>query len=341
MLPMETTRSSVVIPNYNRETLVGETIQNMLDQSLPPHEVIVVDDGSTDRSVEVIRSFGDRVRVIEQGNCGPGAARNAGLAAATGEYVQFMDSDDLASRNKLEVKSAALESESADIAYGPWSKVAIQGRELRFEDHVLQSQALPPSRSMLEWFVSGWSVVMQTCLFRRDLLMKAGEFRTDLMIWEDGEYLVRILLEQPRITFTPDSLVLYRLHDTGKLTEKGSSSDRKLADRARVLPWIATMLRQRGTRLGFATRRDLATIAWRLWHELKEANRLRESVGQEVYRLWCAWPAVVLQANALASRVGTHIRWRMTGARWPHSYQSCPPQPVHRELVSQLGFRSA
>gem|GEM_PF-5011888 len=71
---------SVVIPNFNRAGIIGETIENMLRQSLPPHEVIVVDDGSTDNSAGVIRSFGSRVKLIQQENKGPGAARNTVLA---------------------------------------------------------------------------------------------------------------------------------------------------------------------------------------------------------------------------------------------------------------------
>src|SRR5205809_4977851 len=97
-------RISVVIPNFNREMLVGETIANVLAQSLPPYEVIVVDDGSTDKSVEVIRSFGTKVKLVQQPNQGTGTARNAGLKIATGEFVQFQDSDDLYSHNKLEAQ---------------------------------------------------------------------------------------------------------------------------------------------------------------------------------------------------------------------------------------------
>jgi glycosyltransferase involved in cell wall biosynthesis len=331
---------SVIIPNFNRETLVGETIQNMLDQSLPPHEVIVVDDGSTDRSVEVIRSFGNRVKLIQQANRGPGSARNAGLRAAEGEFIQFMDSDDLASRNKLEVQVMALERDNADFVYGPWAKVGMQGGSLQFEDHVLQCHALPRSRTTLEWFISGWSVVLQACLFRRDALKNIGEFRTDLLIWEDGEYLLRFLLEQPRITFTPGSLVLYRLHSTGKLTEAGSSQSRKLNDRASVFSGLSLRLRRHVTRLRVAARRDLAITAWKLWREMQQDDCLR-GAASDIRQLWISWPPVVLQAHALAGRLATHLRWRRTGARWPRSYQSFLPQSSHLELVSQLGFRRA
>ena len=91
---MPASRISVIIPNFNREALIGETVSNLLDQTLPPSEIIVVDDGSTDKSVDVIHAFGDKVELIRQANQGPGAARNAGLKIATGEFIQFQDSDD-------------------------------------------------------------------------------------------------------------------------------------------------------------------------------------------------------------------------------------------------------
>src|SRR5579864_366780 len=99
---MSSLNVSVIVPNYNRETLIGETISNLLAQTLPPSEIIVVDDGSTDKSVDVIRSFGDKIKLIQQSNQGPGAARNAGLRIATGDFIQFQDSDDLFSLNKIE-----------------------------------------------------------------------------------------------------------------------------------------------------------------------------------------------------------------------------------------------
>jgi glycosyltransferase involved in cell wall biosynthesis len=185
---------SVIIPCYNRASLVGETIENMLTQSLKPYEVIVVDDGSTDDSAAVIESFGAAVRLVRQSNQGPGTARNAGLKIATGEFIQFMDSDDLASNNKLEVQVKALESGDADFAYGPWIRCHIGNKQIAFTDQVLQALPVPFSRPMLEWFISGWSLVFQNCLFRRSLLDKAGVYRTDLMPSEDSEYFIRIAL---------------------------------------------------------------------------------------------------------------------------------------------------
>lgn len=151
---------SVIIPAYNRAGLIGETLQSLLNQTVPATEIIVVDDGSTDDTARVVERIAEelevrrseiddkqgagsseqgsldsrhspldsqpaakpRLRVIRQANAGPGAARNRGVAEATGEFIHFFDSDDIAAPNKHEVQLRALLETGADIAYGPWVK---------------------------------------------------------------------------------------------------------------------------------------------------------------------------------------------------------------------------
>jgi glycosyltransferase involved in cell wall biosynthesis len=88
-------RFSVIIPTYNRAALLREAVESVFAQTFTDYEVIVVDDGSVDTTSAVVASYGDRVRVYRQGNSGPGAARNLGIQNAVGEYVAFLDSDDL------------------------------------------------------------------------------------------------------------------------------------------------------------------------------------------------------------------------------------------------------
>jgi glycosyltransferase involved in cell wall biosynthesis len=99
---------SAIVPVFNGERYLDEALRSALDQTLPPSEVIVVDDGSTDRSGEIAESFGDPVRCIRQENLGVARARNRGLSVATGEFIAFLDHDDLWPPTKLEVQVAAL-----------------------------------------------------------------------------------------------------------------------------------------------------------------------------------------------------------------------------------------
>ncbi len=113
-------RVSVVLPVYDRENYVGEAIESVLAQTLPPDELIVVDDGSTDGSLAVVERFArPSMQVIRQENAGIGAARNRGLRAATGDLIAFIDSDDLWEPDKLELQVGALrERDDLDLVFG-------------------------------------------------------------------------------------------------------------------------------------------------------------------------------------------------------------------------------
>ncbi len=110
---------SVVIPAYNRELYLAEAVQSALDQTLAPGEIVIVDDGSTDRTGEIARSFGGIVRYIRQDNQGVAYARNTGVEASRGEWITFLDSDDLWVSEKLEWQMAYLdEHRETDLLFG-------------------------------------------------------------------------------------------------------------------------------------------------------------------------------------------------------------------------------
>jgi glycosyltransferase involved in cell wall biosynthesis len=110
---MKNPKISIIIPTYNAEQYVADAIQSALDQTVKPHEVIVINDGSTDRSLEVIKSFD--IKIIDQTNRGLSSARNSGIAMATGDYILPLDSDDMLLENALELVIAKIEETDADI----------------------------------------------------------------------------------------------------------------------------------------------------------------------------------------------------------------------------------
>lgn len=114
---------SVVIPTYNAPSLLLETLNSVFAQTLTDFEVVVINDGSTDDTVERLRSVRDRIRLITQTNAGIGAARNRGIDEARGKYVALLDHDDLFLPGKLAAQAAFLESHSGCSACGvPWSR---------------------------------------------------------------------------------------------------------------------------------------------------------------------------------------------------------------------------
>lgn len=329
---------SVIIPNYNRDKLISETIQNMLNQSLSPYEIIVIDDGSTDNSVNVIRSFGERVTLIQQENQGPGAARNAGLAVATGDYIQFMDSDDLASLNKLELQVAVLEKFRADVVYSPWAKVYIRDGCLSFEDHILQTRSLPSYMSILEWVLSGWSIVLQTCLFRSQWLKQIKPFRKDLLGWEDTEYMVRAFAARPKTIFAPGCLTLYRLHNYGKLTESGTSELRRLRDRISTYPEFWKIINTYSPNIKYTVRLNIGREAWQLWIAMQKTNEFSLLDMNSIMEIWRFYPSFVWHLLGFFRRVLIRLRFHITGSRWIHPYQSSFPSETEYSLVKNLNL---
>lgn len=335
---MNSLRVSVVIPSYNRAALVGETIENMLRQTLPPHEVIVVDDGSTDNSVEVIKAFGDRVRLIQQPNRGPGAARNAGFAVATCDYIQFMDSDDLASLNKLEVQAEALRSQQADLAYGPWIQLSLTQRTVSQMKDVLQPAPVPAELSLCEWHLRGWTPVLQNCLFTRSFLNRLGPLKEDLLGTEDYEFLNRIFLAKPKVAFTPDCAVFYRLHDAGKLSGSGTTSPQKLEHLARAVGYIHANLGHETGALKSGTRFIFGWRAWQLWREMSATGGFSPERMEQTRQIFTGYPAVAFRAFGVWSRVATAVRGRLTGNTWLPPYRARRIGTHELDLMREAGL---
>lgn len=329
---------SVVIPNFNRCGLVNETLRNVLAQTLLPFEVIVVDDGSTDGSVASLRAeFGDRIRLIEQLNQGPGAARNAGLEVATGEFIWLMDSDDLASLNKLEVQVAALQDNRADVAYGPCARVFFEGRTVRLDGPVLQQRPVSTKRDLLTWFLTDWSLVFQQCLFRKSTLDKAGRYRTTEKYGEDGEYFVRILQTGAKAIFEDKSLTIYRVDSPGKLTVDASLNERRLTDWAHCLIAMHDHCKNRP---------DIQShpgLQMRLWKSLSELRALcpdELKLADEIaYRIILS--ASYCKAKAKISRVHKSLQGRLHGNRWTPAYQAGSLRQSQFALLQEIGLSPA
>jgi len=333
---------SVIIPNFNREALIEETISNLLGQTLPPNEIIVIDDGSTDKSVAVIQSFGGKVKLIQQANQGPGAARNAGLRIATGEFIQFQDSDDLFSRNKLEVQAKLLDQTGADIAFGPWAKVRIEGHSVNFENHVLQQKMPPKKLSLACWWLRGWSTVFQSLLFRRSFLDRIGFYRTDLMLGEDGEYFFRTLTSSPTVAFGAEALTLYRLHETNKLTQnEGTSQSRRIIDWARCLQYMIGRCESSNLKLDLMTRSIFFSEISNQLNYLRSVpdapTECVEFLSKQVAKMPSSW----LSAVALWMRLAKRTRLLSRGSRWMTAYQAAKPTPEQLKLIGDLGFEIA
>ena len=212
---------SVIIPVYNCEQYLAEAIQSVLCQTGSRLEVIVVDDGSTDASAEVARSFGSSVRYCYQANAGIGAARNCGIASAAGNLYAFLDADDRWVEGKLAKQIAALEDDhSLDMVFG----------------QVVQLQDGPEWQRGVTENGFGHGDMMPgmlpgSLLVKRSAFDRVGLFKTDLKVGEFIDWYARAMELGLRSKMLPELLLWRRLHRTNQ----GVRERQSVTDYARVL----------------------------------------------------------------------------------------------------------
>lgn len=202
---------SIIMPCYNRAQLIPESIESALNQTYKNIELVIVDDGSTDNSMEVLESFkkrNARVRVFRQENKGPYAARNRGLKESNGAFVAFLDSDDTWDKTFLEKLHKALElNPGSMLAYCGWQKTGNP-----------KSQGppyVPPkyeSLDIVEWFLKNCPFHIGAVLMRKIFVEKLGGFST-IRLGEDYDLWLRSLTLSRNIVLVPEVLAFYRWHD--------------------------------------------------------------------------------------------------------------------------------
>jgi glycosyltransferase involved in cell wall biosynthesis len=200
---------SVIMSAYNAERFIGEAIQSALDQTYPNLEVIVCDDGSTDRTAEVVKSFGNRVTYIYQSNRGQGAGRNNAAQRATGEYLAFLDADDLWEAHKIE-KQIEVFSRAPDVGavYSGMNVIDSVGR-------LLPSRTRPPMKrgEVFSDLIAENFVGLSSLMVKRTVFDDVGGF-SDHRYCQDFVMSLSIARSY-KIDFVDEPLAFYRVHEAG------------------------------------------------------------------------------------------------------------------------------
>jgi glycosyltransferase involved in cell wall biosynthesis len=207
---------SVVIPCHNAEAWLAETLESVFTQA-GVLEVIVVDDGSTDGSASVAAKAAGRVRLIRQASQGASAARNAGTAAARGEYLQYLDADDVLEPGTLDARLACSRQTGADVVLAPWMRWRRQPNG-EFESAGVVRPALG-ARPELDIFIGAWWPP-GAILYRRDIAARVGGWRVDLPIIQDARFLLDAALAGASIAQIDTVGLRYRIHGSQSLSRR-------------------------------------------------------------------------------------------------------------------------
>ncbi len=201
---------SVIIPTYNYGRFINEAIESALGQTYPPPEVIVVDDGSTDDTEAVVRSFGERVKYIRQENAGVCAARNYGVAESSGELIAFLDADDIWEPTKLE-KQLARFSEDLQIGLVHCGVREFDDSTSDIVSVVIEGAEDDAAENLLLWLEPSIIGPGGTIMVSRKAFDAVGGFDTRMKCGEDWDFCYRVA-RQFKVGFVPEPLVNYRCH---------------------------------------------------------------------------------------------------------------------------------
>jgi hypothetical protein len=231
---------SVLMPAYNAEKWIKQSIESALKQTWENKEIIIVDDGSRDRTLKIAKSFeSGTVKVVSQNNRGAATARNRALSLASGDYIQWLDADDLLAPDKIagQMKAAAGERSKLILYSSPHGVFYHRYRKAKFVPNPLWQDLSP-----VDWLVlnladklwmnpAGW-------LISRELTEKAGPWDRRLTMDDDGEYIARVVAASEQVKFVREAKCYYRQSGFYQLSKK-------MSDRARDSLLLSTQLRIR------------------------------------------------------------------------------------------------
>ena len=229
---------SILIPAFNAEKWLADTLRSAVAQTWQRKEIIVVDDGSTDETLAIARQFeSDGVSIITQENQGAAAARNKAFSVSKGDYIQWLDADDLLAPDKIARQIQVIHERPSgqSLLSSAWAPFTYRHYRAKFAPTPLWCDLSP-----VEWLLRkmGQNLYMQTAtwLVSRELSEAAGPWDTRLLGDDDGEYFCRVLLASKGVRFVPQAKVYYRTSGSTGLSYVGRSSKKMEAQ------WLSMLM---------------------------------------------------------------------------------------------------
>ncbi|MGB2890207.1 MAG: glycosyltransferase [Candidatus Acidiferrales bacterium] len=274
-------RVSVVIPTYNSAAFLEEAIQSVLGQTYSDFEVVVVDDGSTDGTEYVVRSFGDRVSYLKQDNRGVSAARNHGIQKSQGNYVAFLDSDDFWLPGKLAEQIPLLDRDAElGLVYSDWRVTSEKGV---LEPSYLSNLA-PASGYVFDELVRSGFILTSGTVVRRSCLDDVGDFDETLSIAQDYDLWLRICYRW-KIALVNKPLVIKRSWDGSLSSNLPKTAAERIVSFEKALKNYPDMTPPSRRRV----RRQLAINYWDVGYDHFDRMLLKEARKNFVLSLTHDW----------------------------------------------------
>jgi glycosyltransferase involved in cell wall biosynthesis len=220
---------SILVPAYNAEPWIAETIRSALVQTWPRTEIIIVDDGSKDATAEVARRFASKhVLVVSKENEGAAATRNRALTLSQGDYIQWLDADDLLAPDKIEAQMACLHEGDGKrtLLSSAWAFFNYRPRQAKFTPTALW-QDLSPAEWLFRKLAYNLHMQTATWLTSRELSEAAGPWDIRLLSDDDGEYFCRVLLASQGTRFAAGARVFYRNTPSNRLGQISGSNKKR------------------------------------------------------------------------------------------------------------------
>ena len=300
-MKMKAPKISIVIPAYNSESTITETIESVQKQTFSDFEVIIIDDGSTDKTVEIINKIDDeRIKVISYENGGVSTARNRGISHTNGEFIAFIDADDLWTIDKLELQIAALEKyPEAGVAYS-WTYFMYEQGKVIKPGHPVYFKGDVYSNLLVENFLAHGS----NPLVRREVIDCVGGYDSNFPHCADWDFYLR-LASYCHFALVPKHQIYYR-QSSGSMTSKIDGIEKQL------LMMFEKTFKAASPQYQYLRNRSLAWVYQYFTQQYLEYSTDLSGINQARKKLWkaiCLHPQILFGVYAQSL-----IRWLIK--RW-------------------------
>jgi glycosyltransferase involved in cell wall biosynthesis len=272
------TTVSTIIPVYNGEAYIARAVASALEQRHVDVEVVVIDDGSTDGTWEVLEGFGGRIRAIRQPNAGHVRSRNRGAGLATGDWLAFLDADDSWMPDKLASQLALADDRFGLIYTDRLNMGDYTGHNERLSENIRLYEG-----DVFEELLLGNFVTVSSAIMRRDWFHRLGGFCEDLRVCEDWDLWLRYAAEGGLVRLCPEPLTRYLVHSNSM----SHNAERMLEGRLQVIR--RALATPRGKRVPAAIARRALACAWKWSAGGATATQKAKAVRWYLRSAWC-WP---------------------------------------------------